>query len=300
MLIPDPENGKNSKVKPYLVSPFSRAKITNMTPVERRIQIANETLSILKTGSYYYDGTEFSIEKELADCIAGTETIEIAPKFTRFSEMDKCEILVSTESTTAAIQRCLKLGGHVAALNFASDRSPGGGFETGAQAQEECIARASGLYPSLISQQAQFYDKNIAEQKPFYSHRMIWSPLVPFFRDENDYITEKFCASVITAAAPNQNRIPVELKAQTEAIFKARIRRMLTIAAYKEVDHLVLGAWGCGVFGNDPAAVAAWFQQELNQNEMKANFNSVTFAVFCPLGPDANFNAFQKEFEKPE
>src|SRR5262249_60941792 len=89
------------------------------------------------------------------------------------------------------------------ALNFASARNPGGGFLGGAKAQEEDLARRSALYACLLTQRP-YYDANRAERSLLYTDHIIYSPSVPFFRDRAlDLVESPFCASIITAPAPN-------------------------------------------------------------------------------------------------
>ena len=69
-------------------------------------------------------------------------------------------------------------------------------------------------------------------------------------------------ASVITAPAPNAGAVMQNEPQNAEAIEPALRRRaelVLRVASAHKVDELVLGAWGCGVFRNDPRMVAAIF-----------------------------------------
>jgi uncharacterized protein (TIGR02452 family) len=153
-----------------------------------------------------------------------------------------------------------RLGGDLACLVFASARNPGGGFLNGAQAQEESIARASALYPCLRAA-GDFHAHHRAHPELTYSDRVINSAEVPVFRDDNGtLLPDPYPVSFLTCAAPNRAAIarnqPEHLP-DVPAILTRRAARVLHVAAAHGHRRLVLGAWGCGVFGNEPAAVAA-------------------------------------------
>jgi uncharacterized protein (TIGR02452 family) len=98
---------------------------------------------------------------------------------------------------------------HIAVLNFASARNPGGGFLNGAKAQEEDLCRCSGLYPCLV-QCDSYYEANRQEASCLYTDHAIFSPRVPFFKTGGDgddqLLPQPFYVSVITMPAPTVNR----------------------------------------------------------------------------------------------
>ena len=93
--------------------------------------------------------------------------------------------------------------GHVACLNFASARNPGGGFLGGAQAQEE-VARAieRALYPCQLNPDVALRAQpSPALKSLLYLDLALWSPLVPFFRDDDGgWFDAPVLASAITCA----------------------------------------------------------------------------------------------------
>jgi uncharacterized protein (TIGR02452 family) len=183
---------------------------------------------------------------------------------------------VTNESSLAAVRR---LGGDVACLVFASARNPGGGFLNGAQAQEESLARGSALYLCLRAA-GDFYAHHRAHPELTYSDRVIYSPSVPVFRDDKGAVlTVPYPVSFLTAAAPNRSAIarsqPQHLP-DLPAVLARRASRVLAVAAAHGHRRLVLGAWGCGVFGNDPATVATAFAAALRRSPW---FDEVVFAV---------------------
>ena len=96
-------------------------------------------------------------------------------------------IRVVNSSTLSAAQQLHAAHGpeRIALLNFASARNPGGGFLSGSQAQEESLARASGLYASL-SRMTDYYGANRRSKSAPYTDHLIYSPRVPVLRDEED------------------------------------------------------------------------------------------------------------------
>ncbi|XVV15224.1 TIGR02452 family protein [Actinoplanes sp. CA-131856] len=235
--------------------------------------IARESVAIAERGGY----AGVSLGDQVSRSVAGTrlygpdEVIAVPPPVAGVPVVE-----VRNESTLAATRR---LGGDLACLVFASARNPGGGFLNGAKAQEESLARSSALYPTLLAA-GDFYAHHRARPELTYSDRVIYSPAVPVFRDDRgDLLPDAYPVSFLTAAAPNRAAIarsqPERLPA-VPAILARRARRVLQVAAANGHRRLVLGAWGCGVFGNDPVEVAAAFAGALAACPW---FEHVTFAV---------------------
>jgi len=181
-------------------------------------------------------------------------------------------------------------------LNFASAKNPGGGFFNGAQAQEESLARSSSLYPCQISSM-EFYETHRAMKSCMYTDGMIYSPKVPILRKDNGNLLEEvILSSIITAAAVNAGvvkRFEAHRFNEIEEIMKKRIDKLLGLSTLQEHQTLILGAWGCGVFQNDPEIIAGIFQNLL-MNKYKGVFKKVVFAVYAK---NKKFiNAFQNRF----
>lgn len=182
--------------------------------------------------------------------------------------------------------------GKTAVLNFASYRHPGGMFIEGSQAQEECLCHESILY-NVLRQYQSYYDWNEQHKnRSLYLDRAIYSEDVLFLKKTMKPIK----ADVITCACPNKKAAQKYAKVSNEEnskVLDERIHFLLNIAAKHKVDTLILGAFGCGVFGQDPYEVASIFKKYLEQ-EYKC-FKKVIFAV--PQGMnDFNNLAFIKTF----
>ncbi|MGO4424419.1 TIGR02452 family protein, partial [Streptomyces sp. MCAF7] len=190
---------------------------------------------------------------------------------------------VTGESSLEAARRLVAaVDGAVGVLNFASARNPGGGYLNGAQAQEEALCRASALYACLRTA-PDFYAAHRADPSPFYSDRVIHSPGVPVFRDDRGALLDAWYeVGFLTSAAPNAGVIAqrgMDTSRLPEAL-ASRAERVLEVAVAHGYRHLVLGAWGCGVFRNDPAAVAEAFRAHLvAPGRFAGRFERVVFAV---------------------
>lgn len=248
-------------------------------------KIAAETIDIIVDGGYpdpSSNGDYISIWEQTKLCVQDSRlyTPDNLQQLPTHRTSQPSLISVTVESTLDACQRLAAVHGQgVMALNFASAHKPGGGFLNGAQAQEESLARASALYASLRHCD-EFYRANGEFKSALYTDHMIWSPSVPVFRDNNgNLLSRPYTVSMLTAPAPNASEYKGPVKDLLNT-FRRRIRYIVSIAVEQQCYTLVLGAWGCGVFGNDPEMVAKLFKEELSYP-----FKSV-FAIYDkPNGP---------------
>ena len=181
-------------------------------------------------------------------------------------------VQVTNETTLGAGRRLAGAG--VLALNFANGVHPGGGFLHGARAQEEVLCRSSALYATLEGEA--MYDAHRRRDDCESSARAILSPGVPFFRaDDGTALEEPWRLSIVTCAAPVADAVGQPRSAE---LLARRIHRVLAIAAAWGYDALVLGAWGCGAFGNDPVRAAGDFRAAL-EGPFLGSFREVVFAI---------------------
>lgn len=158
-----------------------------------------------------------------------------------------------TLSAATELYRTGKKGAKIATLNMASPLRPGGGFLSGATSQEEFLCMRTTLLPSL---QEQFY------RLP--KEGVVHTPDVLVFRDANGNDlpkAERFYVDVMTAGMlrfPDVEGERYANDADREMAVK-KMRAVLRICVAKGVKRVVLGAWGCGAYGNPVAEIAlAW------------------------------------------
>jgi uncharacterized protein (TIGR02452 family) len=269
---------------------------------------AQETLAILKAGKYTNKSGNV-VEFLAAQQIAVKKTVLYTPQQSSAllatpsaGTSDRSpQIEVTAETTQVAAQRLVQSEGchDLVLLSFASARNPGGGFINGAKAQEEDLARCSGIYPCLLTQPA-YYDANREGESLLYTDNVIYSPQVPWIRVRNrELIDNVFLASVITAPAPNAGqalRRDPECGAEIESTLRRRAGIVLAIARDNGHRSLLLGAWGCGVFCNDPCMVADAFGQWLADPLFLGCFDRVVFAIYTSSKNLDTLTAFQQRF----
>ena len=270
-----------------------------------RARIARETIDILARGWYTApNGSRVPIADQLARAQASSRLVtpegfgELFRRRTDVAPSHPTEFRVVNCTTLAAARRLIHDStADVCCLNFASAKNPGGGFLNGSQAQEESLARATGLYACIAAMRA-MYDTNRQLGSCLYTDHMIYSPHVPVFRDDDDaLLTEPYTVSVIAAPAVNAGALHDRERRLIEPTMLARTEKVLALAAAHRHESLVLGAWGCGVFRNEPADVARWFRQHLGEGgAFGGAFRTVVFAVLDRSEGEQTLKPFENLF----
>ncbi|MFC9287629.1 TIGR02452 family protein [Streptomyces sp. NPDC057052] len=269
--------------------------------------IARETEEAVAAGVYRTaDGREIPLAAAVEAAREGTRMVGPGPVPVPEGVLGAApsapRIEVTGESSLEAARRLADAP--VAVLNFASARNPGGGYLNGAQAQEEALCRGSALYTCLL-RAPEFYDHHRAHRDPFYTDRVVHSPGVPVFRDDRGrFLPEPYTAGFLTAAAPNAGvilRTAPERASELPRALAVRAERVLETAAAHGYRRLVLGAWGCGVFRNDPAQVAGAFRALLGPGgRFEGTFTRVVFGVLDRTPGSVVRQAFVRAFPQPE
>jgi uncharacterized protein (TIGR02452 family) len=193
-------------------------------------------------------------------------------------------VQVANETTLVAAKRLTETGQRVLALNFANGIDPGGGFLHGSRAQEEVLCRSSALYATLRGDP--MYEAHRQRTLPDSTDWAILSPDVPVFRaDDGKPLDAHWPLSFITCAAPYAPKVG---QPRAGELLQQRIGRVLAIARAHGYTALVLGAWGCGAFGNDPHRTVRDFHDALMPHA--GAFSQVVFAV-ADWSPERRFLA---------
>lgn len=249
-----------------------------------------------------------------ASALADLKEIENGAPFVPAGRMS--EVRISKDRTFEAAMKLSRKypGKKVAVLNFASAVNPGGGVKMGAGAQEESLCRCSTLFPTIDRKWLfqKYYNVNRAAGDHRFTDAIIYSPdvvicktdeSIPRRLREADFVT----VDVITCAAPDlRNRadrwknpeILYQLKRDPSALYEIQYQRIchiLHIAAAHKVDILVLGAFGCGAFENDPNTVGSAFYSAVRAYQNR--FDLIEFAIFCQDEESRNYKAFREKLK---
>lgn len=204
-------------------------------------------------------------------------------------------------SNKSSIDEALKQSSslkNVMVLNFASAISPGGGVKNGATAQEESLCRVSGLYQCLVNQKP-FYNYHRTHRNYLYNNRIIYSPNVPVIKDnEGNLLDESRVISFITSPAvyAKYARMFFISDEKINSVMKNRINKLIDFIIEKSPDCAILGAFGCGVFKNNPNSIATMFKEAIvsRSNELNSRNIKIVFAIYDKEKTGVNYRTFHK------
>lgn len=230
---------------------------------------------------------KFKYRDEISASIDSTRTY-VSSSLVRASSKDTpCTVKLVDMDSAYVLQRHTDTRNKVALLNFASFKNPGGGFLSGALSQEESLCHESTLFPVLNCFRDTYYAYNQKHIRDgMYESRMLYSPGIVFER-EGLPLTKK--ADVITCSAVNFDVFRKKQKNAYEInknVMGSRIKDIARVATIRGVDTLVLGAWGCGVFGQDPYVIADLMLDAIEMYPIRRVF----FAI--PDKKSENYQAF--------
>ncbi len=286
--------------------------------MDNDITMLYETLGILEKGVYVKDGHTVPLKLKRtamvkSDVFLPDEIDRLRrARLPKSPGADRCAYdCVNRDSFARALELVVdarRLGGRgakreVLVLNFANPVSPGGGVRGGARAQEEDLCRRSSLLLALEGKDARpYYRYNRARDPYVGSDAVIITPRVEILRGEDgELLEESAVVAVMTCAAPVKYGLSGMTARDYERLFTRRVEGMLLCAAREGYRFLVLGAFGCGAFGNDARDVSDIFYKVLRDIDRSGTgegsvFRRVDFAVLDRSPERYNFNEFCRNF----
>ena len=274
------------------------------------VNIFEHTMDWIKSEQKLSEAMQYSVENTK---LYKAENYPVLPEYTP----QETTISVSGNKSFEAAVRLRKKfpEARIAVHNFASATNPGGGVTHGSRAQEESLCRCSTLYPCLTRKDlwSDYYIFHRNRNDVRYTDACIYSPDILIIKNDDDLPEplpeSEFCkVDILTCAAPNLRPKPynrmnpgkgssIQLTDRELAeLHRSRARHLLTIAAAHHDEVLILGAFGCGAFQNNPRVVAQVYREVLNEKEFKNRFLHIEFAVFHTPRETKNFEAFQRVF----
>ena len=274
---------------------------------EENVTVFRDTEKQVKSNSKLKNAVDNSSANQ--KLILETDEISVPDK-DRYK--NTAEVIVSKKRTLEAASGYNGL--NICVHNFASATNPGGGVVRGSSAQEECLCRCSTLYFNLNSPDmwAGFYTPHRMEHNPIHNDDCIYTPDVvviktdtanPILMPENEW----YKVNMITCAAPNLREKPSNMMNSGDgderveitddellAIHEKRFTRILDIALTNNNDVVILGAFGCGAFENNPSVVAMTAKNVVEKYVHA--FRVIEFAVYCSPRDSHNYDVFSSVF----
>lgn len=256
--------------------------VAPITPDEQMIapavtnRIRHATHTIIARGAYTNpDGVDISIgalqehARVQQQVYAPTQDIEAVDGRYR-----QTQLYVYNQTVLTIARERVRQGYRVAMLHFVIPPSPMQ-TTTARPTQSDSLMRSSSL--------AYCIDNQVwSAPSPFYDDTVMVTPQVPVFRDHSgDLLAAPWQGSIVHAVAVDahevRQRMP-EREAEVPQVMIARAQRVLLAAATTRANVLVLGAWGCGSAGHDPALMAAIWQVAIAQAKVRM-IGIIDFAV---------------------
>lgn len=279
-----------------------------MTRREENVETFRDTERMCRACQRLRDAIAFSRSRQRL-VLSGDEVVR-----KKSSTGQPCTVVVSPKRTfeaAASYARTMK----TCVLNFASATNPGGGVVKGSGAQEESLCRISTLYLNLNVREMWdgFYSPHRAEGNPLHNDDIIYTPRVVVFKSDTDHPTllpehDWYDVDVISCAAPNlrekpsnrmnaydgNNRVDIA-PGDLRRLHERRLARILDVASANGADAIVLGAFGCGAFRNDPLVVASAAAAVIPR--YSTLFKAIEFAIYCRPDDTRNFIAFENRLK---
>ena len=254
-----------------------------MVDKEYLVKVFEDTEKIVNSGAF--DNVLFS-SKEMFDVKKRNPLVQDVLN-------DKKGLVTVDNMDCVSMAQTLSYAGKTCILNMASHYRPGGGVKNGARAQEEELCRRSNLIFGLE------YNSN-NDLYPIQEDEYLYTKDVTFFKDGKYQVCEPFDLDVITIPAINLNKEKdkwlfegndKEYKQYMQAKVLATIIRPMQAGCV----NLVLSAFGCGVFKNDPNFVSELYREYLYDFGMRYFFNRISFAIINDQNAtNNNFGIFKK------
>lgn len=279
----------------------------------KRVRILRETMKAAEDGFYFVEEREVKLPVSFHEIketkLYSAEQIAELPKVSPLNNKPVRITLRNQDTLEAAFE----LHQHreegekpVLVLNFANPHRPGGGIRAKPGTQEEHLCVKTTLLCSLETEKAwPFYQINLDCGTQAQTDTILYSPNTLVIRNSDLTLrADPFPIAVMTVSAPVASRMEPEELPYLEQILRSRIYAMIRTAMEEGYRRLVLGAWGCGNFGNDPDLVAELFYRILREPVSADGvcrgdcFDEIMMAVFDSSEEQLRYRSFARYFSE--
>lgn len=254
-----------------------------LSPNQQRLQIYRETKHAAKHGFLINDVPHQLDPAKTQAMQQGTVIVNKPAKLRVPGTHVSTDVTVYDLDTFLTARKLQKKGLNPVALNMANAVTPGGSVEQGVMAQEECLFFRSNYYQSLYPSENPHLKAQCKKGKyrvPDFG--VVYTPQVQVFRKTPAggyaFITPYSVDMIASAAFAKGHDMPKD-PVRYENLTKSKMRAMLREAVHTNHDSIVLGAYGCGAFGNDPKLVSKFFKDVISEPEFNGHFREIAFGV---------------------
>ncbi|OHT02486.1 hypothetical protein TRFO_30371 [Tritrichomonas foetus] len=253
---------------------------------EGRKWIARKTRGIQKLRCYVSPlGRDVDLDNDIASCMRETELISPETNYYLRPKIKQSfrNISVVNDQMFKAASNLINKGNirRVCAINASHPTKPCGNWLTGDYSHECILSRQSALFASVSQNRCDkmFKSHKFDNLDHLYSDHMIYSPNVPVIRDSDEKMLEfPFNVTIISTTPPDmyESRCPSKMVYE---VLERRIRKAIQLAYQKRHDGIILDAFGCDIYGNDPEVVCEIYKKLLIDENLCAYFKKVVFAI---------------------
>lgn len=170
----------------------------------------------------------------------------------------KTEFEVVAEDILVAAERYLKAGLNLAVVNTANPQEPGKGTENGYGQQENAFFYRTNIFEALNLEKLPKGTYPIKDPKALYT-------CAQYFRgperdltkaEHSSYAYQKPVEMPVITCAPIRLRKDAPVPSYFLSVTRQKIELIVAVAVQKGHDVLVINAWGCGGYNNDPKVIA--------------------------------------------
>ncbi|MBS0634943.1 MAG: TIGR02452 family protein [Verrucomicrobia bacterium] len=283
------------------VLPKTQEELTQEELFDFRKQLFFETVEASKKG-YFCRGKFITLNPATVTKMQqGTKVLSLDMLKPTKSPKVETTFLVEDIDTLDLMQRLIKEGHNPVGLNMANKDHAGGAVEIGAPAQEESLFRRTNYCQALYLKENPHLQAQLPNGYHIPEHGLIYSPDVQIIRTsekEGSEWCEPCSVSLIAAAAYDLRPAGDALSPkEVRAGLAKKVCALLRCAKLYNHNAVVLGAWGCGAFENDPQLVAETIKEVLQEKEFKGAFSVVAFPILqVPYNRQNNLEIFRKAF----
>lgn len=203
------------------------------------------------------------------------------------------QVFIKCDDMISYVQHLRIPNWKIGVLNMANATTPGGGFISGARAQEEALCSRTDLYIALLM------GKQMGNYPLKIGHSFVIDGVNILLDNNFRFIQNNKNLTIISAAAKHySSENEANLDKQMKDIIVQNWLSIIYAGSLANIDELVISALGCGAFNNPPEEVASQLFNALRIC-VAGNIKKISVIIFDDHNGQrkgGNFERFSKSF----